>query len=31
MYADTVHPTTHLGALYAQAAEQVVAKSGLGK
>ncbi|AQG97813.1 acylhydrolase [Burkholderia sp. KK1] len=31
MYADTVHPTTHLGTLYAQAAEQVVAKSGLGK
>ena len=31
MYADTVHPTTHLGALYAQAAEQAIAKSGLGK
>ncbi|WP_277186070.1 SGNH/GDSL hydrolase family protein [Caballeronia sp. BR00000012568055] len=31
MYADTVHPTTHLHALYAQTAEQVVAKSGLGK
>ncbi len=31
MYADTVHPTTHLHALYAQTAEQTVAKSGLGK
>ncbi|VXB60140.1 Acylhydrolase [Burkholderia sp. 8Y] len=31
MYADTVHPTTHLHALYAQIAEQTVAKSGLGK
>jgi phospholipase/lecithinase/hemolysin len=31
MYADTVHPTTHLGALYAQAAQQAVAKAGIGK
>ena len=31
MYADTVHPTTHLHALYAQAAEQAIAKTGLGK
>ncbi|SAL69520.1 acylhydrolase [Caballeronia peredens] len=31
MYADTVHPTTHLHALYAQTAEQTIAKSGLGK
>jgi len=31
MYADTVHPTTHLHALYAQTAEQKVAASGLGK
>jgi phospholipase/lecithinase/hemolysin len=31
MYADTVHPTTHLHALYAQTAEQAVAKAGLGK
>lgn len=31
MYADTVHPTTHLHALYAQSAEQAIAKSGLGK
>ncbi|SPB14983.1 acylhydrolase [Caballeronia novacaledonica] len=31
MYADTVHPTTHLHALYAQFAEQTVAGTGLGK
>ncbi|MDR5802965.1 SGNH/GDSL hydrolase family protein [Caballeronia sp. LP006] len=31
MYADTVHPTTHLHALYAQTAEQKVAAAGLGK
>ncbi|SAL02715.1 phospholipase/lecithinase/hemolysin-like protein [Caballeronia calidae] len=31
MFADTLHPTTHLGALFAQAAEQTIAKSGLGK
>ncbi|MDR5812499.1 MULTISPECIES: SGNH/GDSL hydrolase family protein [unclassified Caballeronia] len=31
MYADTVHPTTHLHALYAQQAEQTIAASGLGK
>ncbi|EKS68631.1 MULTISPECIES: SGNH/GDSL hydrolase family protein [Caballeronia] len=31
MYADTVHPTTHLHALYAQAAEQTIAATGLGK
>jgi phospholipase/lecithinase/hemolysin len=31
MYADTVHPTTHLHVLYAQTAEQKVAASGLGK
>jgi phospholipase/lecithinase/hemolysin len=31
MYADTVHPTTHLHALYAQTAEQTVAKAGVGK
>jgi phospholipase/lecithinase/hemolysin len=31
MYADTIHPTTHLHALYAQAVEQAIAKSGLGK
>lgn len=31
MFADTLHPTTHLHALYAQQAEQAVAKTGLGK
>ncbi|MFM0134879.1 SGNH/GDSL hydrolase family protein [Caballeronia grimmiae] len=31
MYADTVHPTTHLHALYAQTAEQKIAAAGLGK
>jgi phospholipase/lecithinase/hemolysin len=31
MYADTIHPTTHLHVLYAQAVEQAIAKSGLGK
>ncbi|TCK44618.1 phospholipase/lecithinase/hemolysin [Paraburkholderia sp. BL8N3] len=31
MYADTLHPTTHLYALYAQNVEQAIAKSGLGK
>ncbi len=31
MYADTLHPTTHLYALYAQNVEQAIAKCGLGK
>lgn len=31
MYADTVHPTTHLHALFSTYVEQQVAKSGLGK
>ncbi|WP_250450444.1 SGNH/GDSL hydrolase family protein [Caballeronia sp. ATUFL_M2_KS44] len=31
MYADTVHPTTHLHAVWAQATEQLIAKTGLGK
>jgi phospholipase/lecithinase/hemolysin len=31
MYADTIHPSTHLHALYAQSVEQTVAKAGLGK
>jgi phospholipase/lecithinase/hemolysin len=31
MFADTIHPTTHLHALFAVAAEQAVAASGLGK
>jgi phospholipase/lecithinase/hemolysin len=31
MYADTVHPTTHLYALYTTFVEQQIAKSGLGK
>lgn len=31
MYADTVHPTTHLHALFAQYVEQQIAASGLGK
>ena len=31
MYADTVHPTTHLHLLFAQAVEKAIAASGLGK
>ncbi|CAB3772420.1 acylhydrolase [Burkholderia sp. MSh2] len=31
MFADTVHPTTHLHALFAQYVEQQIAKSGVGK
>jgi phospholipase/lecithinase/hemolysin len=31
MYADTVHPTTHLHALFSTFVEQQIAKSGLGK
>jgi phospholipase/lecithinase/hemolysin len=31
MFADTIHPTTHLHALFATAAEQAIAASGLGK
>jgi phospholipase/lecithinase/hemolysin len=31
MYADTVHPTTHLYALFSTFVEQQIAKSGLGK
>ncbi|GAB6846564.1 SGNH/GDSL hydrolase family protein [Paraburkholderia kururiensis] len=31
MYADTVHPTTHLHALFAQQVEKQIAASGLGK
>ena len=31
MFADNVHPSTHLHALFAQYVEQQVAKSGLGK
>jgi phospholipase/lecithinase/hemolysin len=31
MFADTVHPTTHLYALYASFVEQSIAKTGLGK
>ncbi|SIT44122.1 Lipolytic protein G-D-S-L family [Paraburkholderia ribeironis] len=31
MFADTVHPTTHLHALFAQRVEQQIAASGLGK
>jgi phospholipase/lecithinase/hemolysin len=31
MFADTLHPTTHLHALFAAYVEQQVAKSGLGK
>ncbi len=31
MFADTVHPTTHLHALFASFAEQQIAASGLGK
>jgi phospholipase/lecithinase/hemolysin len=31
MFADTVHPTTHLYALYSTFVEQTIAKSGLGK
>ena len=31
MYADTIHPTTHLHLLYAQAVEKAIAASGLGK
>lgn len=31
MFADTVHPTTHLYALYASFVEQTIAKTGLGK
>jgi phospholipase/lecithinase/hemolysin len=30
MFADTVHPTTHLNALFAQYVEQQIAASGLG-
>jgi phospholipase/lecithinase/hemolysin len=31
MYADTVHPTTHLHALFSTFVEQQIAKAGLGK
>jgi phospholipase/lecithinase/hemolysin len=31
MFADTVHPTTHLYALYTSFVEQTIAKTGLGK
>jgi phospholipase/lecithinase/hemolysin len=31
MFADTVHPSTHMHALFAQYVEQTIAKSGLGK
>jgi phospholipase/lecithinase/hemolysin len=31
MFADTVHPTTHLYALYTTFVEQQIAKAGLGK
>ncbi len=31
MYADTVHPSTHLSSLFTTFAEQQIAKSGLGK
>ncbi|HEY3599279.1 MAG TPA: SGNH/GDSL hydrolase family protein [Paraburkholderia sp.] len=31
MYADTIHPTTHLHVLYAQAVEKAIAATGLGK
>ncbi|WP_133647557.1 SGNH/GDSL hydrolase family protein [Paraburkholderia flava] len=31
MFADTVHPTTHLHALFAQQVEKQIAASGLGK
>ncbi|WDD95154.1 acylhydrolase [Burkholderia sp. FERM BP-3421] len=31
MFADTVHPTTHLHALYAQYVEKQIAASGVGK
>ena len=31
MFADTVHPTTRLHALFAQYVEQQIAKSGVGK
>jgi phospholipase/lecithinase/hemolysin len=31
MFADTIHPTTHLHALFATTAEQAIAASGLGK
>jgi phospholipase/lecithinase/hemolysin len=30
MFADKLHPTTHLHALFAQFVEQQIAKSGLG-
>jgi phospholipase/lecithinase/hemolysin len=31
MFADTVHPTTHLYALFAQNVQQQIAATGLGK
>ncbi|HEY1996475.1 SGNH/GDSL hydrolase family protein [Paraburkholderia sp.] len=31
MFADTIHPTTHLHALFAQTAEQTIAAAGIGK
>jgi phospholipase/lecithinase/hemolysin len=31
MFADSVHPSTHMHALFAQYVEQTIAKSGLGK
>ena len=31
MFADTVHPSTHMHALFAQFVEQTIAKTGLGK
>jgi phospholipase/lecithinase/hemolysin len=31
MFADTIHPTTHLYALFAQQVEQQIAAAGIGK